>query len=229
MNIHPSMIKFATQNDVEPHLIPKGLGKAPPPFIRLMNRTTMNMVTRTIMFIMGASRSSSRISFSSSSIPSSSRLTSSPPSSSLPRSSSSSRWSLASASSSSSSSCAIRTSSLSFVPSARIPISSLMCRLSAAYILNAFLRVLYAVNDSRATSITTRNVSGRTLFRNAPISAPAMVKGSITRMRSQSTRGLSARGWRFLVFRYVFASAPPNTVMFDRGMACFGENPMTRM
>mmetsp|Transcript_47320 Transcript_47320/g.143296 ORF Transcript_47320/g.143296 Transcript_47320/m.143296 type:complete len:204 (-) Transcript_47320:788-1399(-) len=202
MNIQPSIKKFATQNDVEPHLIPRGLGKAPPPFMRLMKRTTTNMVTRTMMFIMGASLSSSMICLSSSSISSSSssRLTSSAPSSSLPPSprSPSRRWSLASTSSSS---CAMRVSSLSFVPSSRMPISSLMCRLSAAYILSDFLRVLYAVKDKSATSITTRNVSGRTLFRNAPMSAPAMVRGSITSIRSQSTRGRSARGWRFLVLR----------------------------
>mmetsp|Transcript_19679 Transcript_19679/g.44456 ORF Transcript_19679/g.44456 Transcript_19679/m.44456 type:complete len:226 (+) Transcript_19679:128-805(+) len=153
----------------------------------------------------------------------------------LPTSSSSPAASTAASSRSSSRSIsrAISVSSLSFVPSSRVraapPRSSAMARLSALYIRTALARVLWAVKVSSATRLTTSTASGRSLFRNAPMSAPAMVSGSMTRMRSQSTSGRSARGCRFRTLSSVLATAPPKTVMFDRGMACLGEKPITRM
>mmetsp|Transcript_25042 Transcript_25042/g.53324 ORF Transcript_25042/g.53324 Transcript_25042/m.53324 type:complete len:256 (+) Transcript_25042:960-1727(+) len=170
--------------------------------------------------------------------PSSSSFVSSasPSSSSSPASSLSSNAracrSISSSSSSFSCSLAILVSSLSLVPSLRTlarPLSANIALVSALYILTAFVSVLYAVKLRSATRLITRIASGSSLFRNAPISAPAMVSGSITSMRSQSTSGRSARGWRFRTFSTVLATAPPKTVMFDSGMACLGLNPMTRM
>mmetsp|Transcript_7158 Transcript_7158/g.15392 ORF Transcript_7158/g.15392 Transcript_7158/m.15392 type:complete len:242 (-) Transcript_7158:484-1209(-) len=139
-----------------------------------------------------------------------------------------------SSSSSSSSSCslAILVNSLSFVPSSLTladPLSANMALVSVLYIRIAFFKVVYAVNESKATRETTKSASGSNLFKNAPIKAPAIVNGSMTKIKSQSTRGRSARGCLFFTFNMVLATAPPKTVMLESGMACLGEKPMTRM
>lgn len=56
-----------------------------------------------------------------------------------------------------------------------------------------------------------------------------LVRGSMTRMRSQSTSGLSASGCLLLRLSTVFVIAPPKMVMLDSGIACFGSNPSTRI
>ena len=56
-----------------------------------------------------------------------------------------------------------------------------------------------------------------------------MVSGSVAIIRYQSTSALSMREWRFLTFRRVLSTAPPKTVMLERGMACFPGNRTTRM
>mmetsp|Transcript_22321 Transcript_22321/g.52582 ORF Transcript_22321/g.52582 Transcript_22321/m.52582 type:complete len:240 (-) Transcript_22321:10-729(-) len=216
------MILFATQNDLEPQVIPIGEGNAPPPFKRLIIRTTMNIQNRTLTLNIGVVRSSSKI-FSSCNLDASefiraSSMSEVPGFSPSWRSISSSSSSPALFWSSASSDLAICVSSLSFVPSGLSPCSRNF-RVSALYILNAFLSVLYAVKAKRTTSIIVKKSSGKTLLRNAPINAPAIVNGSITRIKSQSINGRSANGCLFLEFNNMFATAPPRTVTFDKGMA----------
>lgn len=62
----------------------------------------------------------------------------------------------------------------------------------------------------------------------SPFRFSFLLKGSMTKIKSQSTNGRSAKGCRLRAFKRVLATDPPKTVMLDKGMACFGENPMTK-
>mmetsp|Transcript_11866 Transcript_11866/g.28115 ORF Transcript_11866/g.28115 Transcript_11866/m.28115 type:complete len:233 (+) Transcript_11866:799-1497(+) len=227
--IQPMMIAFDIQNSGDPHLMPSGDGNAPPPFSRFMARTTTKRPTRILTLNIGVSRSSSRIFVKIASFPSAASGPSVPPGFSPSRTSVSSRSSSPAAFTSSSISFWVMcVSSLSLVPSGFKP-SRRSIRDSVLYIFTAFFSDLYAVKERSRTSMAVRNCSGRTLLRNAPTSAPAIVSGSITKIRSQSMSGRSASGCLFRLLRIMFAMAPPKTVTFDRGIPCLGENPMTSM
>mmetsp|Transcript_56501 Transcript_56501/g.169024 ORF Transcript_56501/g.169024 Transcript_56501/m.169024 type:complete len:218 (-) Transcript_56501:158-811(-) len=73
------------------------------------------------------------------------------------------------------------------------------------------------------------NASGSDLLASTPPSAPAIVGGSMTSIRSQLMRGRSASGCRLGAFKIVFATAPPKTQLEDKAIACFGANLSTRM
>mmetsp|Transcript_5411 Transcript_5411/g.7302 ORF Transcript_5411/g.7302 Transcript_5411/m.7302 type:complete len:250 (+) Transcript_5411:576-1325(+) len=214
------MIIFESQNEVEPHVIPSGDGREPPPFIRFIKRTTMNINTSALILENGMLLSSSRIFCKSSSITSSigpysddSILSSRDPSlsSSLPCSSLRANF--------------VNSDSFSF----EFASSSLIKILSFLYIFFAFLSVLKPVKLRSSTRHMIRYFSGRSLLMKAPISAPDMVSGSITRIRSQSISGRSANGWRLFQFKIVFAIAPPKTVTLLKGMAYLVLNPSTRI
>mmetsp|Transcript_21527 Transcript_21527/g.40791 ORF Transcript_21527/g.40791 Transcript_21527/m.40791 type:complete len:244 (+) Transcript_21527:872-1603(+) len=243
------MAPLAIQKELDPHRIPKGDLSAPPPFIKLINRMTTKRSSRTCTFPILICLSSSKICCNCSlffrSVALENRLKSSSSSFSFAAAAFSSSSAVStsskratressSSSSSSSSSCslAILVNSLSFVPSSLTladPLSANMALVSVLYIRIAFFKVVYAVNESKATRETTKSASGSNLFKNAPIKAPAIVNGSMTKIKSQSTRGRSARGCLFFTFNMVLATAPPKTVMLESGMACLGEKPMTRM
>ena len=65
------------------------------------------------------------------------------------------------------------------------------------------------------------------LFKKLPSRAPAIVMGCITRMRSVHERPISCRVTFPLVHDEVGTRAP-KTVIFDSGIAYFGENPIIR-
>mmetsp|Transcript_17478 Transcript_17478/g.35936 ORF Transcript_17478/g.35936 Transcript_17478/m.35936 type:complete len:300 (-) Transcript_17478:274-1173(-) len=225
--IQPRMMPLAIQNSCEPHLIPIGDGNAPPPFSKFMTRTTMKSPTKSLTLNIGVERSSSKI-FRSSFALSPPSMPSTPGCSPSWRSMSSKSSSPARFLSFSASFWLIFVSSLSLVPSGFKPRCRRICD-SFLYIFTAFFRELLAVKESSRTSINVKNCSGKILFRNAPINAPAIVSGSITKIKSQSIRGRSARGCLFWVLRIMLASEPPKTVTFDKGIPCLGENPITKI
>lgn len=53
------------------------------------------------------------------------------------------------------------------------------------------------------------------------MTAPRMVHGSITRMRSQSIRGLLLNEWRLPILKNKLAHAPPTIVKLERATADF--------
>lgn len=58
---------------------------------------------------------------------------------------------------------------------------------------------------------------------------PAMVKGSITKIKSQSTSGRSTRGCLFSRFIHMLVMDDPTMQKLLKGIACFGENPNTKI
>ncbi len=64
-----------------------------------------------------------------------------------------------------------------------------------------------------------------TLLRYPPMTAPRMVDGSMTSMRSQSIRGLGLKEWRRLMLKKRLATAPPTMVKLERATAYFAEKP----
>ena len=60
------------------------------------------------------------------------------------------------------------------------------------------------------------------------MTAPRMVDGSITSMRSQSIRGLGLKEWRRLILKMRLATAPPTMVKLERATAYFAGKPATR-
>lgn len=53
------------------------------------------------------------------------------------------------------------------------------------------------------------------------MTAPRMVDGSITSMRSQSIRGLLLKEWRLPMLKNKLANAPPTIVKLERATADF--------
>mmetsp|Transcript_40442 Transcript_40442/g.126534 ORF Transcript_40442/g.126534 Transcript_40442/m.126534 type:complete len:239 (+) Transcript_40442:758-1474(+) len=238
------MAAVRNQNSKEPHCTPSGL-QPPPPLARLMTMMTRKTAASLNTLSQGVFASSSRMSrsvydstrmsmFEESERVGASLAPLAPPASSSPFPSPSPPSAAASSSSSSSSSCASserdsRRSSLSSCSRSTSSMAVFCVSVSFLYTLRPFFMVRWLVAPSRMTSSTVRIHSGSTLFMNDPTSAPTMVSGSITRIRSQSTSGRSARGCRFGAFRIVFVMAPPKMVMLLRGMANLGWKPRTKM
>ena len=57
------------------------------------------------------------------------------------------------------------------------------------------------------------------------MTAPRMVDGSMTNMRSQSIRGLGLKEWRRLMLKKRLATAPPTMVKLERATAYFAGKP----
>mmetsp|Transcript_20758 Transcript_20758/g.41527 ORF Transcript_20758/g.41527 Transcript_20758/m.41527 type:complete len:238 (-) Transcript_20758:476-1189(-) len=206
----PSMTKFTDHQPPEPQRIPMG-ENAPPPLRRFRVRIRTKRVERAYTLGRDTTLSSSRI------------LRSSGSSGAEGAGSSVSR----SPSPSPSPSRTISASSLA-ASTALSPLF-LISAFSFLYIFTAFFRLLLAVMPSRSTRSTAKTSSGRILLTMAPARAPAIVTGSMTRIRSQSTHGLSAFGCLLGKLSMKLAREPPKTVTLDRGMACFGSKPRTRV
>ena len=67
-----------------------------------------------------------------------------------------------------------------------------------------------------------------TLFRYPPMSAPKMVDGSMTSMRSQSINGLGLKEWRRPMLKKRLARAPPTMVKLDSATAYLAGKPATK-
>mmetsp|Transcript_11925 Transcript_11925/g.40336 ORF Transcript_11925/g.40336 Transcript_11925/m.40336 type:complete len:247 (+) Transcript_11925:588-1328(+) len=205
-----------------PHSIPSGEGKAPPPLRRFSASTTPSTTTRACTLSMGVDRSASSMSPSSLAAASAS-----PPAPPAPSSSSSSsapgspaeasRPCFSPASSASALTMRVSSDSPAFASAT----------LSCWYFLMPLERVRWAVAARSTTRDSVRMSSGRTLFTNEPTSAPPMVSGSMTMMRSQSTRGRSASGCRLGMFSSTLVMLEPKMVTLLRGMASLGWNPKT--
>mmetsp|Transcript_61353 Transcript_61353/g.176574 ORF Transcript_61353/g.176574 Transcript_61353/m.176574 type:complete len:268 (+) Transcript_61353:722-1525(+) len=92
-----------------------------------------------------------------------------------------------------------------------------------------FCKVL---TDNMLSTIASERVStksGKYFDAKEPMTAPAIVEGSIMTMMSQSINGRPTRTSDFCTLKAALAIDPPNMVKLDKAMACFGRKPKKHM
>mmetsp|Transcript_17907 Transcript_17907/g.31140 ORF Transcript_17907/g.31140 Transcript_17907/m.31140 type:complete len:256 (-) Transcript_17907:129-896(-) len=207
--------------------MPKGLGNAaPPPFNRFSAITTTTMKVTMCTLSQGVARSDSSRASSSGLVSAgmamamdgfspASRIRPASAAAGLLSSFSFTRSINDSRSPWSSSSSIALVRALFFKPSKYI-VSLLNCEMP-------FSKVPCVVYARSKTKEITNIQSGMTLLTNAPTIAPAIVNGSITKIRSQSTKGRSHSGCLFGMLSTMFVIDDPTIVKLLRGTANFGE------
>mmetsp|Transcript_92715 Transcript_92715/g.247905 ORF Transcript_92715/g.247905 Transcript_92715/m.247905 type:complete len:219 (-) Transcript_92715:613-1269(-) len=107
-------------------------------------------------------------------------------------------------------------------PSAsRAHTSASSAAVSAAHILVPLAQVLRPTSHSTVAKLTVSPRVGTHLLMKAPTTAPAMVSGSMTRIRSQSISGRCLNGWVRGAFSTVLEMAPPKIATLESATACF--------